>query len=440
MSPNAVEVCDGIDNDCDLAIDDTDPSLTGAPTWYLDADLDGFGNGSFSANGCLQPAGFVADSSDCNDIDATVNTDAVEICDGMDNNCNGLTDDDDATLDQSTRVTTFWDEDQDGYGDPNNLISSCEVPNGYVQNNDDCNDLDSSINPNTPWYVDADMDGFGDFNQSILSCTQPLFMVPDSTDCDDDDQATYPGAPEVCDGVDNDCNGVLVNENAGDDSACPGVSCLDILNQYPNSVDDVYWIDPDGNGAYEAYCDMTTQGGGWTLLLKTAGDADLDYDDPMWTDFNLLNNSSLDLTAVNAKMESFLSLPINELLGCFPTQGGHCIYADPFTHQSAVDIFSSGSLQIGTGFNGQEYSGWSWQPNCQYFGINTPFNYFRARFGLTSNQENNCNSNDTAIGFGLGPIGHSPSGVRWGSGQLCMYTQCSQGNVDEGFPGLLFGR
>ena len=107
---------------------------------------------------------------------------------------------------------------------------------------------------------------------------------------------------------------------------------------------------------------------------------------------------------------------------------------------SAVDIFSSGAQQFGSGFNGQEYSGWSWQPNCQYFGINTPYNYRRARFGLTSNQENDCNSNDTAIGFGLAPYGHSPSGERWGSGQMCMSTQCSQGNVEEGFPGLLYGR
>ena len=92
----------------------------------------------------------------------------------------------------------------------------------------------------------------------------------------------------------------------------------------------------------------------------------------LWTDFNLLNDSSLDLTAINAKMESFLSLPINELMGCFPTEGGHCIYADPFTNQSAVDIFLLGLNNSVLDSTVRSTLGGRGSRTVKYFGINTP--------------------------------------------------------------------
>jgi hypothetical protein len=219
---------------------------------------------------------------------------------------------------------------------------------------------------------------------------------------------------------------------------CPGYNCEDILNNGGSQGNGVYWIDPDGNGTMEAYCDMNN--GGWTLLLKSSGDTTLHYDNALWIDTNLLNQSSIDTSAVNAKLETYTRLPISELRGCFPTQNNHCIYASLNVTATARSIFAGGSIQVGAGFNGQEYNGWSWQPNCHYFGVNTPFAYRRARFGFTANQENDCSSNDTAIGFGLGPLGHSPAGERWGSGQMCLSSQCTQGMVEVGFPGLLYGR
>ena len=66
----AQEICDGVDNDCDLLLDAEDDSvdLSTVPLWYLDSDGDGYGDASTSQQTCTQPSGYVADSTDCDDL------------------------------------------------------------------------------------------------------------------------------------------------------------------------------------------------------------------------------------------------------------------------------------------------------------------------------------------------------------------------------------
>jgi hypothetical protein len=87
--PGASELCNGIDDNCDGLIDS---NAVNAPTWYADADNDTCGNLAITKLQCTQPTGYVANSSDCNDGNAQVHPGAPELCNGIDDNCNDVTD------------------------------------------------------------------------------------------------------------------------------------------------------------------------------------------------------------------------------------------------------------------------------------------------------------------------------------------------------------
>jgi hypothetical protein len=99
VNPGASETCNGIDDDCNTLIDDG--VLT---TYFEDADGDGFGNPGSTQDACAPPTGFVADNADCDDADSAIYPGAVEICDGVDNDCNSMIDD--ACIDECSIVLT----------------------------------------------------------------------------------------------------------------------------------------------------------------------------------------------------------------------------------------------------------------------------------------------------------------------------------------------
>lgn len=135
------------------------PTLT---TYYLDADGDGYGDINNPIEDETRPSGYVAGSNDCDDSDPEIHPKATEVCDGVDNDCDG------------------------------------EINEGF---NDSCQKV--------TYYLDADGDGYGDSNQTKEDYTQLAGYVLNGNDCDDSDADVNPSATEICDGLDNNCSDVI---------------------------------------------------------------------------------------------------------------------------------------------------------------------------------------------------------------------------------------
>ena len=303
----AMETCDGKDNNCDGTTDED--TAMGAPLWFEDGDDDGFGNPNSTTNACNQPNGYVADSTDCNDNNDSISPSMIEQCNSVDDNCDGQIDEDGA----SDAPVWYEDGDEDGFGDLNSTLYACNQPNGYVADSTDCNDNNEDISPSGTeicnskddncdgqvdedgiqftFYIDADNDGLGDPSFSEESCTQPTGYVSNSYDCDDGDVLSTSTTNDAdCDGIDNieDCDDTDPSIlGLGTDSSCPAADCTDLLSIKPDAESDVYWISPQGS-PFEAYCDMDTAGGGWTMLfnLDTSDGHVMWWGNSLWTDTN----------------------------------------------------------------------------------------------------------------------------------------------------------
>ena len=237
VNPDATEVCNSVDDDCDGDVDDDDSSLdtATASVWYADADSDGYGDGLSTVTTCLTPSDYVANTDDCDDTDSAVNPGATEVCNSVDDDCDGDIDDDDGSLDLSSASTWFADGDGDGYGDASTSSLACDAPSTHVSDGTDCDDADAAVNPGatevcnsvdddcdgaiddddssldtstgTTWYADSDGDGYGDAASTVTTCEAPSGYLSDDSDCDDSSAWTSPGSAEVWDGEDNDCDG-----------------------------------------------------------------------------------------------------------------------------------------------------------------------------------------------------------------------------------------
>lgn len=222
--------------------------------------------------------GYTVPQGDCNDANPAAHPGAAEVCDTVDNDCDGQVDE--------VLPAWYYDGDHDGYGSTSVAsISSCTQPMGYVSSGGDCNDANLQINPGAPelcngqdedcdglvddgltfstYYSDSDLDGYGDASSALSACSKPKGYVTDNTDCDDADENTYPNAPAIlCDGIDEGCLGLEDDAPDADldgydlcDAEVPGsdglvADCDDANNAIHPSASEVIGdgIDQDCNG------------------------------------------------------------------------------------------------------------------------------------------------------------------------------------------------
>jgi hypothetical protein len=192
-------------------------------------------------------------------------------------------------------------------------------------------------------------------------------------------------------------------------------SCADILARGASNGDGIYRIDPSASGAasstFSVYCDMTDDGGGWTLALKTDGMlGTFDYDQPIWTDNSELNAASLDLSHTEAKFRSFGTVPFTALRVVFDVGASRNAIV---VHAAAPSLLAGVNGSFVPTAEGRDVwqslvPGETIQPNCGTAGLAQyyPPPYAHVRIGLLGNQETDCSTPDSFLGVGGAAIGN----------------------------------
>ncbi len=237
VNPGAAETCatPNVDDNCNGQTDE-DNALS-CVTYYKDADQDGYGNNSPIVKACkcspdLANKLTAIQAGDCNDANAAINPGVKEKCvtAGVDDNCNGVADEDNAA-----DCTNYWldaDSDTYGIGAPKCMCSPDSKNFFTATQANDCDDTKKAVNPAAAevcngiddncdtkidpensggckvYYKDGDSDTYGDAATAgkCYCAADAVYKVLNNSDCNDAVATVNPAAAEICDAIDNNCD------------------------------------------------------------------------------------------------------------------------------------------------------------------------------------------------------------------------------------------